>query len=366
MPADLSRRIKAEAAALGFAAVGITDARPLAEGAALRNWLASGFHAGMRWMGNAAVREDPAALLPGARSVVVTGWNACSSADRRGPGEGRVARYAAVPEYHQLIRGKLAKLLECVRATASCRGRVVVDAEPVLERALAVRAGLGWPGKSSFLVSSAHGPWLLLGELILDVELVPDAPARGRCGTCERCVAACPTGAIVSPGVVDAGRCVAYLTIEHRGAIPAALRAAVGSRLFGCDACAEACPWSRFGQPRSEAGQRISTAMPAADFLRHTRASFAAAFGETALQRAGRVRMARNAAVVLGNLGDPSAEPPLVEALRDPEPVVRGHAAWALGRLGVFAPLRGAFAAEGDAGVREEMAAAADMEHGGA
>jgi epoxyqueuosine reductase len=228
----------------------------------------------------------------------------------------------------------LARLLERLRSVVPCRGVIAVDAEPVLERALARRAGLGWAGGSSCLVTEAHGPWLILGELLVDVELAPAEPGPSRCGTCARCAAACPTGAIVSPGVVDAGRCVAYLTIEHRGSIPRELRPGLGRWLFGCDACQEACPWGRFA--RAEAGPAVlATVLDAAGFLALDDAGFRAAYRGTALMRAGRTRMARNAAVVLGNLGDPAAAGALTAALRDPEPVVRGHAAWALGRLGV-------------------------------
>ena len=219
-----------------------------------------------------------------------------------------------------------------------------MDAEPLLERALARRAGLGWAGKSACLVSQTSGPWLLLGELLLDVDLEPDCPVPSRCGTCGRCRAACPTGAIVAPGVVDANRCVAYLTIEHRGAIPDGLREGIGARLFGCDACQEACPWSRVVpthlvgttrgvSPEAETPGGLPGAMPAAAFLAHTDETFRAAFAGTALLRAGRSRMARNAAVVLGNLGDRTAVPALDAALGDPDPVVREHAAWALERL---------------------------------
>ena len=352
----------ASARALGFQAVGITDSSPLPGGARLREWLARGHHAGMRWMDRPGVREDPRAFFPAARSVIVAGWNTYVPAVPPGSGEGRIARFATRPDYHARLRAMLEGLLERLRAVVPCRGVVPVDAQPLLERALGERAGLGWAGGSSCLVAAAHGPWLLLGELLVDVELAPDAPGPPRCGTCARCAASCPTGAIVSPRVVDARRCVAYLTVEHRGFVPRDLRRGVGRWLFGCDACQEACPWTRFA--RIEAAGRVETlkvptVLDAAGFLALDEAGFKAAYAGTALMRAGRARMARNAAIVLGNLGDPAAGRVLTAALRDPEPVVRGHAAWALGMLGARAPLAAAARIEADPAVQEELAAAA-------
>jgi len=361
--------VRAEARSLGFAAAGVTNASRLSEGKRLREWLALGYQAGMRWMARPEIREDPAALLGGARSVVVVGWSIRGPAASPGPGEGRLARFAALPDYHDRIRTALLALLERLRAVVPCRGAVAVDSSPVLERALAGRAGLGWAGKSSCLVSADHGPWLLLGELVLDLDLAPDVPGVPQCGACDRCSVACPTGAIVSPGLVDAGRCVAYLTVEHRGGIPRELRVRVGRWLFGCDACQEACPWPRV-EPTCGVSTSVETpqcappAAAAAGFLGLDEAGFKAAYAGTALMRTGRARMARNAAVVLGNLGDPAAVPALTAALRDPDPVVRGHAGWALGRLKGRAPgaaetLAAAARTETDPAVLEELAAAA-------
>src|SRR6185436_11001950 len=176
----------------------------------------------MAWMDNPAVREDPGALLPGAASVVMVGWNTWAPVPRPGPGEGRIARYALRPDYHRVMRRRLLRLLRAIEAEAPCRARICVDAQPLLERAFARDAGLGWIGAHGCLIAPAFGSWLLLGALILDLPLEPDAPAPARCGTCRRCVPACPTGAIVAPGVVDANRCIAYLTIEHEGPIPEA------------------------------------------------------------------------------------------------------------------------------------------------
>lgn len=285
----------------------------------------------MGWMANPDVREDPARLLPGARSVVVCGWNSRAPAAPPPAGAGRLATYARFPDYHRRMGRALRALLADVTALAPCRGRACVDAHPLLERSYARRAGAGWAGKSSMLISTRHGPWLMLGELLLDLELPADEPHPDRCGSCTRCVTACPTGAITAPGVVDATRCLAYLTIEHRGSIPEPLRPKLGRWLFGCDECLTACPWDRFGEP---AGSALPGALDAAELLGLDDAAFRARFAGTPVMRAGRARLARNAAVVLGNLGDPAAIPALTRALADPDPIVAEHAGWALRRLG--------------------------------
>jgi len=357
-PAELAERIKAEARGLGFAAVGIASAAKAPEGARLREWLASGYQAQMAWMNNPAVREDPSVLLPGARSVVVAGLNTWSPSVAPGDGEGRIARYALGPDYHRLIKKKLLRLLRLVQALAPCTGRVTVDAHPLLERAFAQRAGLGWIGKHGCLIAPAGASWLLLGEVILDCELPADAPQPNRCGTCGRCAPSCPTGAIVAPGLIDANRCIAYLTIEHRGAIDRNLRPLIGSWLFGCDLCQEACPWDRFSVPAAGFAGRVPAVARAEAFLAHDEDSFRAAYAGTSLMRAGRERMARNAAIVLGNLRPTDGRDVLAAALDHVSPLVRGHAAWALGRYGAAAILRARLVVESDAFVREELAAA--------
>lgn len=328
--AELATRIKAAARARGFAACGIASAAPTADGVRLREWLAAGMHGGMGWMANADVREDPARLLPGARSVVVCGWNARAPESAPPAGAGRIASYARFPDYHERMGLALRALLADVQALAPCRGRAVVDAHPLLERSFARRTGVGWAGRSAMLVSTSFGPWLMLGELLLDRELPGDAAQPDRCGTCTRCATACPTGAITAPGVVDATRCLAYLTIEHRGPIPEPLRPKLGRWLFGCDLCLAACPWDRFAPPADGA---LPGSLDAAEVLGLDDAAFRARFAGTPLLRTGRARLARNAAVVLGNLGDRAAIPALTRALADPDPVVAEHAAWALRRL---------------------------------
>ncbi len=329
-PVELAGRIRAAARARGFAECGIASAAPTSDGARLRAWLAAGMHGGMGWMGNADVREDPARLLPGARTVVVCAWPSRAPDAAPVAGHGRVASYARFPDYHARMGAALTALLADIRALVPCAGRTIVDAQPLLERSYARRAGVGWAGRSSMLISPRHGPWLMLGEVILDCDLPADDPAPDRCGTCTRCQGACPTGAITAPGIVDATRCIAYLTIEHKGAIPEALRASMGTWLFGCDACLTACPWDRFATPDDAAAPG---SLDAAEVLGLTDEAFKRKFAGTPILRTGRARLARNAAVVLGNLGDPAAAPALTRALSDPDPLVAEHAAWALGRL---------------------------------
>ena len=336
--------------------MGLASARKADEGRALREWLGHGYQAGMSWMDNAEVREDPARLLPGARSVVVVGLN-CFAGARvpPGPGEGRIARYALLPDYHGLVKKGISRLLDAIRACTPCRGAAFVDAAPILERAYARRAGIGWIGKNACLIAPRFASWLLLGELILDLELDYDEPLPNRCGTCRRCLDACPTGAIVAPGVVDANRCIAYLTIEHRGAIPRDLRTAVGEWLFGCELCQEACPWIRFARRTRNEASRLPDAWPAAGLLAMPEGDFRAAFAGTPLFRTGRARMARNAAVVLGNTREASGGAALDMALADSDAIVRGHAAWALGRHGARESLGERLATEDDPVVMEEI-----------
>jgi epoxyqueuosine reductase len=213
-----------------------------------------------------------------------------------------------------------------------------VDTGPLMDRAWAERAGLGWIGKNTNLILQGKGSYSFLGEILTDLAIEPDPPARDHCGTCVRCIAACPTGAILGPRQLDARRCISYLTIEHRGPIPLELRPAIGTRIFGCDDCQEACPWNRFATPtqdpefRDAPGQATPALIPLLDL---DEAAFRARYQGTAILRAKRAGFARNVAVALGNAGDPRGVPALARALAaDPEPMVRGHAAWALGRLG--------------------------------
>jgi epoxyqueuosine reductase len=280
-------------------------------------------------------RADPVQQWPDVRTVI------CVAAAYGAPtpepvGYGRIAAYAAGPDYHDWLLARLQTLGQFVAEVAGrpVRFQAYTDTAPVFERELAVRAGLGWRGRNSCLVSRLAGSYTLLGELFTDLELAPDAPTPDGCGRCRRCLDACPTGALVQPYVLDSRRCLAYLTIEHRGALPRAVRPLMGTRVFGCDACQEVCPWNRRVRP-GWPGPGSALAVPAlVDLLALDSAGFRRHFGSTPVARARRRGLRRNAAVALGNTGDRANVLALARVLNDDDPQVRGHAAWALGRLG--------------------------------
>ena len=317
---SLEAQIRACARALGFDLVGITTAAPPPHTAHYRQWLTDGCHGEMHYLAKRAdERADPTRVLPGARSVIVVGMNyyvanrAC------------IARYAAgTRDYHDVMGTKLTELARLVN------GIWYVDTGPVLERDLAQRAGLGWIGKHTNLINRRLGNWFFLGEILPTLELVPDLPAREHCGTCRRCLDACPTGALTAPYRLDARRCISYLTIELKGAIPAELRPLIGDRIFGCDDCLEACPWNRFATP-APVGQRELP--PLLELLAWSDGQFAEFFRGTPLFRLKRPRFLRNVCVALGNTGGELELPALLRACADADPLVREHAAWAAERI---------------------------------
>jgi epoxyqueuosine reductase len=277
-------------------------------------------------------------VLPEVRSVVMVGRSYQPSEEVENPANGvpgRVARYARGADYHDVLRRHLLALLAWLQAERpGCRGRAVVDTAPLLERDFARRAGLGWFGKNTMLLNKHLGSYLFLGALLVDVELQPDAPhATQHCGTCTACLDACPTAAFPAPYRLDARRCISYLTIELRGPMPEELRPGVGDWLFGCDVCQEVCPWNRKAPPGADPelqGPPGAEALDAVAVLALTEEEFRRQFRGTALTRAKRRGLARNAAVVLGNCGDARALPALRRALADPEPSVRDAAQWAI------------------------------------
>jgi epoxyqueuosine reductase len=249
-----------------------------------------------------------------------------------------VARYARGADYHDVLRERLKRLLAWLQAERpGCRGRAVVDTAPLLERDYARRAGLGWFGKNTMLLNRRQGSYFFLGALLSDVELTPDAAHEtSHCGTCTACLDACPTDAFPAPGVLDARRCVSYLTIELRGSVPEELREGLGDWVFGCDVCQEVCPWNRKAPPGAEpalAPRPDLEALDPEEVLGLTEDEFRRRFAGTALTRPRRAGLLRNAALVLGNTGGPEALPALRRALADPEPLVREAAAWAVGRI---------------------------------
>jgi epoxyqueuosine reductase len=326
----------------GFDAAGIAAARPLPRDArALESWLARGFHAAMRWLArDAARRADPRELLPGCRSVVSLAMNYGPELSSPGPAAGRakVALYARRRDYHRVLGAKARRLAAWLEEASGCPARAFVDTGPVLERAWAEASGLGWIGKNANLLTRTHGSWLLLGEILSAASLEPTpGPHDDFCGTCTACLDACPTGAIVEPGVVDSSRCVSYWTIEHRGAIPEAIRSGIGDWLFGCDDCQTVCPWN-VSFARSAAGGPLGArddldGLDPEEVLGMDEHAFRARFSGTPLMRARWDGMRRNASVVLGNRGDPKALPALRAALADPDPVIRSHADWAIRRI---------------------------------
>ena len=333
--------IRTHALALGFDEVSIAPARPLATGAAYRAWLDEGRHADMGYLDrHHALRVDPSVLEPGTQTVVTVLKNYYLPSDRCDGGL-RIARYAHGDDYHDDLRDRLRAL---AHALSDALGREVsarpaVDSAPLLERDLAQSTGLGWVGKNSMLIHPSLGSFCFIAELLLDVHV--DAPAPvvvpDRCGRCSACMDACPTGCIVSPKVIDARRCIAYLTIENRGPIPASLRPMVRDFLFGCDLCQDVCPWNTKAGVTQDARRQTRARyheLSVQDVLCMDQATYSATFSKSAIKRAKRRGLLRNAAVVLGNTGTPEDVELLCERLhQEPDPLVRGHIAWALGRI---------------------------------
>jgi epoxyqueuosine reductase len=374
-PADLSDRIRARAREMGFDAVGIAPVGPSAHGQAYARWVGEGMHGEMGYLAREdaiAKRADPAVLVPGARSAVVVALNYYSedadSSAAGDPSRGIVARYARNHDYHELMKERLIALQEWISAELTpVGGRAYVDTGAVLERELAARAGLGWQARNTMLIQPGRGSYHFLGVVLLDVELAYDAPfSADRCGSCARCVDACPTGALLGRDEagaprMDARRCISYLTIELRGPIPRELRPLIGNRVYGCDICQEVCPWNSFAEPTSEEAFLAREGLDGPsliEFMTMTQEEFSARFKGSPIKRAKRRGLLRNVAVALGNWGAPEAVPALAVALNDEEPLVRGHAAWALGRIGTEAArqaLRGNGEVEADGWVREEI-----------
>lgn len=388
----LSTALKAEALRLGFDLVGITDVRPSDHAAFYRAWIEAGRHGSMNYL----AREDAVErrLSPeGFRSAVVVALNYFPGDDDPvDAGHGIIARYARGRDYHKVIGRKLKALLAWVEAEVGHDlplARAYVDTGPVLERELAQHAGLGWFGRNTMLVNPRRGSYFFLGSLLLDIELEADAPfTADHCGTCSACVSACPTGALLGRDasgapVMDATRCISYLTIENRGAIPRDQRSLITNRVFGCDICQEVCPWNggkfvsltrepdfdgrdrdrKRKRDRERAGTGLrelpSTTLPSLiSLMRMTYEEWDEWTRGSAMRRSGYSGLRRNVAVALGNWGSEEAVPPLLEALSDSEPLVRAHAAWALGEIvsaESVAALEGARAAERDTFVVAEL-----------
>lgn len=342
-------RIERRAHHLGFDLFGVAPARlPPIHLQAYRDWLARGDHGQMAYMARpdrVARREDPSLILPGVRTVVCVAANyypGVASTTPTNVPRGRISNYAWETDYHDWMLPRLEELAAFIRSALGCEvhHRAFVDTGAVLERAFAAQAGLGFIGKNTCLIHPHFGSWLFLGEILLDVDLPPSGPALpSRCGTCTRCLDICPTGALVAPYRLDARRCISYLTIEHKGPIPLGQRPLMGNWIYGCDLCQEVCPWQRFARPAGVPDFHVSSpeqALPSLlDLMSLDEEGFRKRFQGSAIARIGRGRLLRNAAVALGNLGNPLAVPGLKHALTDdPDPLVRDHAAWALEQIG--------------------------------
>jgi epoxyqueuosine reductase len=341
---EFTQRIKAQGTALGFDLVGISPVQTPAHGESFAAWLRRGYHGEMAYMARTSERRShPGEFLPWARSVVSVALNYNTPYTReqeRGGIRGWISRYAWGSDYHDVMQAKLERLLDFVREEAGMevQGQVYVDAGPVMDREVGARAGIGWFGKNTNLLSMKIGSFFFLGELFLNLELEYDRPIRDRCGQCRLCLDACPTNAFVGPYVLDARRCISYLTIELKGMIPRELRPLMGTHTFGCDICQDVCPYNTKVKPTKEQAFHPRAGLHAPELiplLSLTEAEFKARFAGSPILRAKRRGFLRNVCVALGNLRRPEAVPALAGTLReDPEPLVRAHAAWALGRIG--------------------------------
>ncbi len=358
----LTQRLKEKAYNLGFDLIGIAPAERAPHAEAFRRWLKQGYQAGLGWLARDPERRiDPCQVVPGAQSVVVVGLSYYvldpPAEVWHDPARGRIARYAWGLDYHDVMLPRLRELGDFIAKETgqSLNQRAYVDTGPVLERDFAAQAGLGFVGKNTLLINPGLGSYLFLGEILVDVELAYDEPAPdggascrpgpsgeskrvGTCGNCTRCLTICPTHAFPAPYILDSNRCISYLTIEHRGSIPEELRPLLGNWIFGCDECQEICPWvRRYAQPTGAEFLRYDpnrVAPKLVELMRLDEAGFRTRFTGTPLRRTKRRGLLRNVAVALGNWGSPAALAVLEEAVHDPEPLIREHAAWAMEQIG--------------------------------
>lgn len=364
-PADILTAIRVEAVAQGFDLIRIAPPTlPADAGARLRHFLAEGHHGSMDWLArNEEKRADPQTLWPEVRSVIMLAMRYDPPAEGRG--DNAIAAYALGDDYHDVIKKRLKILAGWMVERFACDVKVFVDTAPVLEKALAEQAGMGWQGKHTSLISRELGNWFFLAEIFTTLELPGDHPTTNHCGACQACLDICPTGALTGPGQMDARLCISYLTIEHKGPIPRNLRTKIGPRIYGCDACLAVCPWNKFAktgadpllQPRSGLA-----AMGLQDFIRLDDTAFRALFRASPIKRIGRDRFISNVLIGAANTPRPDLLPDIMRLLADPAPLVRGAAVWALGQLD---PAQAAeqkparLALETDDVVREEWAALA-------
>lgn len=336
---DLQETVRDELILRGFTLVRFTEP-PLGEAARrFQEWLARGFAGEMNYLSRRqSERLDPSRLLPELRSILVLGYPYDTGLENTEKAEeGNISRYAWGKDYHQVLAGKLDSFLtwfQGVFSGAHCFRSV--DAQPVLEKAWAAKSGLGWIGKHSNVINAEQGSYFFISTILTDVLFAPDPSEVDRCGSCAQCMEICPTQAIVAPYVLDAGRCISYLTIELKGPIPRPLRPLLGNRVFGCDDCQEVCPWNRFsrrtGEPKFFPDPEVRN-QPLAVLLRMDPKTFRGKFKESAISRPKWKGFMRNVLVAAGNSGEGSLVPLVAEKLQEKEPLVRGHAVWAYHRL---------------------------------
>lgn len=353
MSKTLKDDLVATARELGFAAVRITTPDAIGPaGDRLRAFLSAGRHGDMDWMQTTAERRsDPRVLWGDVRSIVMLGFSYAPDHDPLAvladPSRGAISCYAQSKDYHDVIKGRLKQVAAALARAGGGDVKVFVDTAPLMEKPLAEAAGLGWQGKHTNLVSREHGSWLFLGAILTTVELPPDAPERDHCGSCRRCLDVCPTAAFPAPYQLDARRCIAYLTIEHKGHIDEEFRGAIGNRVFGCDDCLAVCPWNKFAAASREMRRfhRPGTVEPPlSDLLQLDDAAFRQRFAGTPVKRTGRNRFIRNVLIAAGNSGNADLLPQIEDLAGDPSPLVRAMAAWAAWKLAdpaSFARLKG-------------------------
>lgn len=356
-------RLRRRAEKLGFEAFGVVvldgDPRP---GAGLNAMIAAGRHGTMAWLADTIERRrDPRAMWPEARSAIVIGLNYGPDDDPRAlqadKTAGAISVYARNRDYHEIIKGRLKELAGVVAREFSSEVKVFVDTAPLMEKPLAQKAGLGWQGRHTNLVSRQFGSWLFLGVILAAAQLPADVAEADHCGSCRACLDACPTDAFPEPYRIDARRCISYLTIEHPGPIAHDLRGKIGNRIYGCDDCLAACPWNKFASLGRESrlqAREDAKAPRLADLLILDDAAFRARFVGSPIKRIGRDRFLRNVLIAAGNSGETGLIAPVAARLGDFSPLVRGAAVWALGRLGAAERYLAAFADETDAEVRPE------------
>jgi epoxyqueuosine reductase len=339
----MKQQIRQRARELGFDDCRFTTANPPDHAAEFQHWLAEKQHGEMGYLErNAHKRVDPQEVLSGAQSIVTLAISYQLSAFRHStlnpqPSTGLIARYARFADYHDIIGERLQQLTQFVnQLSADTRSLWYVDTGPLLERDLAQRAGLGFVGKHTNLISRQLGNWIFLSEILTTLDLEPDAPEKNRCGTCTRCIAACPTAAIKAPFQLDARRCISYLTIELKGSIPIELRSAIGNRIYGCDDCLAVCPWNKFAREGNLMKEHTRPDLNTPDLLELLSlddARFKQRFADTPILRTKRRGLLRNVCVALGNIGDATALPALQKAAGDSESLIAEHAHWAIEQI---------------------------------